>query len=117
MMDEARRSRGVVVSSPATVKTVILKFVESLLTLVNEVTHRNVVPMGSAVRADGVTMGSPIQSFLNRPPVLSRTATFQLRVGQLEESTRQWARLLDRFKKCVLIMDELDFVCHPVSWP
>ena len=142
MLDDARRARGVIVTSPATIKTSILKFIESLITLIDEATGANNPVMGHAVGEGGIVMGLSIPTVTRSassssnlgPPLLKRSASSssdrragppavmrswssQRRLCNLpvfEESTRQWARLLNRFGKCVLIMDELDFVCHPV---
>lgn len=87
MLDSAIKYKGVVITTPTSAKSSILKFLENLVTLSDDLQARK-TPKGA-------------QKALPR----------RQRVA-LEVQTASWANLLLRMKRSVLIMDELDWVCH-----
>ena len=92
MFHNALQHKGVVVTTPTSAKSAILKFVENLITLNDDAQLR-----GKRAGPGGA-----------RPLPRRARAT-------LDAQTRSWAGLLQQFQRSVLIMDELDWVCHPMK--
>ncbi|KAL1495919.1 hypothetical protein AB1Y20_014561 [Prymnesium parvum] len=89
MIQNAIKYKGVVITTPTSAKSAILKFLENLISLNDDSQIR-----GKRAIKDG-------------PKPLPR----RLRAA-LESHTGSWANLLQQFRSSVLIMDELDWVCH-----
>ena len=92
MIENAAKLKGVVITTPTSAKSAILKFLENLITLSDD----------NQIRGKRVLPGRP------KPLPRRQRAT-------LETQTRSWAALLQQFGRSILIMDELDWVCHPMK--
>jgi hypothetical protein len=95
MFHNALRHKGVVVTSPTSAKSAILKFLENLIQLSDDTSIRG-------IRGKRALPGQP-------KPLPARVRT------TLDAQTRSWGDLLHQFGRSVLIMDELDWVCHPMK--
>lgn len=87
MMQKALTRKWVIVSSPSSIKSVILKYVDVLRQLLEKI-----------VLVD-LRYNREVHEFVD---------------SNLKEM-HVWSGLLQSFKKTVLIMDELDWVCNPMK--
>ena len=104
MMQNAKKHHGVVMTAPASVKSVLLKFLENLILL------RDNDELAKCTRAVKRQRAKPIKDGGNNERELSARAR-----AQLLDHTGVWGKLLKHFDEAVLIMDELDWVCHPMK--
>lgn len=102
LMANALRYKGVVMTTPSAIKSVILKFVELLVALSD-----------NAANASGGTGTTNPTNGKSADRGEAQRLTKRERTG-LEAQTRVWARVLERFSKSLLIMDELDWITHPM---
>ena len=92
MFHNALRNKGVVITSPTSAKSAILKFLENLIQLSDD----------TSIQGKRALPGQP-------KPLQARVR------ATLDAQTRSWGDLLHQFGRSVLIMDELDWVCHPMK--
>ena len=93
MLTDAREQKGIVVTTPSSVKSSILKFIEGLMMLSQDAADR--------ANVDSL-------------PPNTKLLTKRKRVA-LQLETTMWSELLRHFENSVLVMDELDWVTHPMK--
>ena len=89
MMENALRSKGVMITTPTSTKSILLKFLENVFTLNSEAERH-------------ATRQRNLRTKLAGPPPIEMRAR-----RALEAQTQAWADILLRFQGSVLIMDEL----------
>ena len=99
MMHNARKYHGVVITAPSSVKSVLLKFLENLIQLRDDSDLRTKTRREQKERQAKYGV-----------KVLSTRAR-----NLLIDHTRTWGQLLRLMEGSILIMDELDWVCHPMK--
>jgi ankyrin repeat protein len=99
MMHNARKYHGVVITAPSSVKSVLLKFLENLIQL----------------RDDGDLRTKTRREQKERQAKYGAKVLSTRARNLLIDHTRTWGQLLRLMEGSILIMDELDWVCHPMK--
>ena len=88
-LQSAMHNRGVIMTTPGSIKSIMLKFLEAAVGLSDDNASRKTVGSG-------------------RPLSRRQRAT-------LVNDVQSWGQLLEAFQRCVLIMDELDWITNPMK--
>ncbi|KAH3756032.1 nxn protein [Pelomyxa schiedti] len=93
-LDRTRKQRGVICASPESIKSLMLKFVEQLHAI-EQVNINSLTPTGS--------QRTTVESVRMRDQLLARS-----------DMADELVKILDMWKRGVLIMDEVDVLLHPL---
>ena len=94
MLDNAKKGKGVIMTTPSSMKSVILKFIDTMVKL----------------RADEKLRADPEEQRREQRRPLQAAPR-----QDLEDQITVWVEVLRRLSDAVLIIDELDWVAHPLK--
>lgn len=113
LLDRALLKRSVIVTTPPALKSIILKFIENLIVLSDEHDAQLIEQRPISFHVQGgegqIKCTTKVK---NRPNIQLLTDEARMAVNN---EAGLWAQILKRFGESVLIMDELDWVCHPLK--
>ena len=114
LLRHASALRGVLLLEPSAVKSVMLKFIDSLVELQGEVEAPTPPP------ADEVALVFRLQRLLGLRR-RRRKQALRTRQSELRGCVDTLAQVLDRFRHSVALLDEVDVLLHPLrselNWP
>ena len=141
MMENALRTKGVMITTPTSTKSILLKFLENLFALSSDASLTasrrgrrggggGPVPMDVRQRKALETQTFGWADMLAYLPVSPRVSPYlpvsprislisphlpHLPIPPHTSPYLRWADMLGRFQRSILILDELDWVCHPIK--
>ena len=117
-LEMAKRTRGVVCTTPTAVKSLALKYVETLdeistkTTLIAETQAERIKLMK---KASAETKSSEELETDGSRDLAEKIRKIDLKVKILENASKGMVSTLQLFKQGVLIMDEVDLILHPLK--
>jgi hypothetical protein len=122
-LEKARSSRAVIVASPTSIKSFVLKFTEILHLLDEHARNEGkVVAAGGSGRGGGFSFGGfSAMMGLSKAPVSEQESLSAEDLALFKKQALIFPKILRVFQTGVLLLDEVDLLLHPLkselNWP